>query len=184
MALSPPAPRKHMHTRTIACEGFRRDDGLWDIEARIVDTKTYAYTEFERGERAIGQPVHDMQVRLTLDDTMTVHGIEVSMNSHPYQDCLQAAPNYQRLVGKRIGPGWRKAVSEAVGGESGCTHVRELLMPMATVAFQTMGGWVSKAQPVRPVTKPYFLGGCKAWALDGKQVEALYPEFHVGNDPR
>src|SRR6185503_19700597 len=45
MSLSAPAPRRHLHTRSITCEGFARDDGLWDIEARIVDTKTYRVEE-------------------------------------------------------------------------------------------------------------------------------------------
>ena len=34
MPLKPAAKRKHLHTRHITCEGFMRDDGLWDIEAR------------------------------------------------------------------------------------------------------------------------------------------------------
>ena len=39
------------------------------------------------------------------------------------------------------GGGWRRAVNEAVGGTKGCTHLKELLMPAATVAFQTLSSW-------------------------------------------
>ena len=67
MKLSPPAPRQHVHTRRIVCEGFRREDGLWDIEAAIVDTKTFAYREPIRGPRLPGDNVHHMIVRLTID---------------------------------------------------------------------------------------------------------------------
>ena len=35
MPLSPPVGRQHLHTRRITCQGFYRDDGLWDIEGRI-----------------------------------------------------------------------------------------------------------------------------------------------------
>jgi hypothetical protein len=87
MPLSEPAPRRHLHTRKITCEGFARDDGLWDIEARIVDTKTYSVDEPFRGLREPGMPVHDMQLRLTLDRDMVVRDIEVTTNESPYDIC-------------------------------------------------------------------------------------------------
>jgi len=187
MALPAAAPRKPLHTRSIVCDGFLRDDGDFDIEARILDTKAYAYTEPFRGRRMPGEPVHDMLVRLTVTADMTVRAIEVDMPQTPYGTCQGARAAFQGLVGARIGPGWRKAVNEAVGGVSGCTHVRELLFPMATVAFQTIGGWSSDEaqaasksqgeQPVRRSGKPYFLDGCISWASDGEIVAQLHPEY-------
>ena len=185
MPLPPPAPRKHLHTRSIHCEGFQRDDELWDIEARIVDTKTYAYDEPIRGHRNPGDEVHHMAVRLTLDEQMTVRDIAVDMPSTPYPACQGAAPSFKGLIGRRIGPGWRRAVNECVGGTLGCTHVRELLLPMATVAYQTMVGWkddsetASVSAPSAGEGRPYFLDGCKAWASDGDVVVQLYPQFAV-----
>ncbi|HVC12202.1 MAG TPA: DUF2889 domain-containing protein, partial [Burkholderiales bacterium] len=146
MSLSSPAPRQHLHTRTIRCEGFQRDDGLFDIEAHIIDTKTYAVDEPYRGRREAGQHMHDMQLRLTVDRQMTVRDIEVATNEAPYDPCFTVAPAYKALVGAKIGGGWRRAVNEAVGGTRGCTHLRELLMPAATVAFQTIGGWPRPGQ--------------------------------------
>lgn len=183
MSLSEPVARRPLHTRTIVCEGFQRDDGLFDIEARILDTKSYRYTEPYRGEREPGSSVHDMWVRLTLDETMVVRAIEVSMPATPYPTCQGARPQFQQLVGATVGGGWRKAVQEAVGSVRGCTHVRELLFPMATVAFQTIGGWRSKSddgprvQPMQRAGRPYFIDGCTAWAADGEVVARLYPEF-------
>ena len=173
MSLSAPAPRRHLHDRKISCEGYERDDGLYDIEARIVDTKTYEVTEPFRGLREAGMHVHDMQLRLTLDRTMTVRGIEVTTQHAPYDVCPTVAPGYQALIGKKIGGGWRKAVTEAVGRTKGCTHITELLMPAATVAFQTMGSFKSGPDP--SAAKPYFIDGCKAWASDSPVVERLFP---------
>ena len=185
MALPTPAPRRHLHTRTIHCEGFQRDDGLWDIEARIVDTKTHKTVEPYRGERAAGAHVHDMVLRLTLDREMVVKDIEVSTDAAPYQPCFSVAPAYKGLIGAKIGGGWRKAVNETVGGTKGCTHLKELLMPAATVAYQTMGSWPTDADAkgqAKPVAlhgqgakRPYFIDGCKAWAADGEVVAKLYP---------
>jgi len=174
MPLSAPVSRKHLHTRTIRCEGFERDDGLYDIEAQIVDQKTYAVDEPIRGHRPAGSPVHDMQLRLTLDKTMKVRAIEVTTNSAPYDICPSVTPGYQKLVGARIGGGWRKAVTEAVGRTKGCTHISELLMPAATVAFQTMGNWKQEIG-AKEAAKPGFIDGCKAWASDGPVVQKLFP---------
>ena len=189
MSLSTPAPRRHLHTRTIACEGYERGDGLFDIEARIVDTKTYAVEEPYRGRREPGMRVHDMQLRLTLDREMTVRDIEVATNDAPYDPCFTVAPAYKRLVGARMGGGWRRAVNDAVGGTKGCTHLRELLMPAATVAYQTMGSWpkagkvATEARPDGERKKPYFIDACKAWAADGPVVQRLFP-LHYRATPR
>ena len=188
MSLPAPAPRRHLHTRTILCEGFGRDDGLFDIEARIVDTKTYAIEEPYRGMRQPGEAVHDMQVRLTVDRGMVVREVEVSTNHAPYGPCYTVAPAYQGLVGAKIGAGWRRAVQTAVGGTNGCTHLRELLMPAATVAFQTIGSWpkageTPKVPPEGETRKPYFLDGCKAWAADSEVVQRLYP-LHYRSIPK
>ena len=43
MPLTTPAGRRLMHTRSIECRGYEREDGLWDIEAHLVDTKTYTH---------------------------------------------------------------------------------------------------------------------------------------------
>lgn len=183
MSLSPAAPRRKFHTRSIVCDGYQRDDGLWDIEARIVDSKSYAYTEPMRGRREAGDHVHNMAVRLTLDEQLLVHAIEVEMPATPYGTCQTAMPAYQALVGKRIGLGWRRAVNEAVGGTRGCTHVRELLFPMATVAFQTISGWAddetgdSDGSAHKGTTRPYFLDGCKGWASDGEVVARFFPLY-------
>src|SRR5258706_4361292 len=178
MPLPAPATRRHLHTRTIKCEGYEREDGLFDIEAQIVDQKTYAWEDPARGHREPGAHVHDMQVRLTLDRAMTVRGIEVTTNHSPYDVCPSVAPGYQALVGAKIGAGWRKAVAEAVGRTKGCTHITELLMPMATVAFQTMGSWKQTEDAASAATsgqKPHFIDGCKAWAADGPVVKKLLP---------
>ena len=33
--------RRLMHTRSIECQGFLRDDGLWEVEAWLRDTKPF-----------------------------------------------------------------------------------------------------------------------------------------------
>ncbi len=135
MPLPPPAAqRKHIHTRRIACEVYEREDGLWDVEANMIDTKTY---DTERGKA--GQPLHNMWVRLTLTDDMVIQGIDSSMDAYPQEVCPMAVHPMRELVGVKIGAGWQGEVRKRIGGALGCTHLRELLAPMATTAMQGMG---------------------------------------------
>lgn len=41
MPLPNSTPRKKMHHRRIDCESYLRDDGLWDVEAQMRDTRIY-----------------------------------------------------------------------------------------------------------------------------------------------
>jgi len=109
MPLSPPQPREHIHTRDITCTGYRREDGLWDIEGHLTDTKTYAFSNAERGDVPPGVPVHEMWIRLTVTDRLEIKEVEAATDYSPYILCRDVTPNFQRLVGLRIGPGLRAA---------------------------------------------------------------------------
>ena len=52
MPLLPPVPRDELHLRRIELRGYRRADGLYDVEARMVDTKTHELT-LEGGRKNI-----------------------------------------------------------------------------------------------------------------------------------
>src|SRR5258708_39717240 len=136
MPLSAPAARERLHTRQIECQGYQRTDGLWDIEAHMTDRKSYSCPSDERGEVTAGTPIHDMWVRVILDDDFHIRAIEAVTDASPYQLCPTITPNFQRLVGLRIGPGFNTRVRERLGGTEGCTHLVELMGPLATTAFQ------------------------------------------------
>ncbi|PIW30647.1 MAG: hypothetical protein COW30_01745 [Rhodospirillales bacterium CG15_BIG_FIL_POST_REV_8_21_14_020_66_15] len=179
MALSKPAPRKHIHTRDIKCMGFERDDGLWDIEGRLTDTKTYSFENHDRGGIAAGEPIHDMLIRLTLTGDMVVEAAEAYTESSPFSLCGEVTDAFSRLVGLKIGPGWRKAVEEVMGGVHGCTHLRDLLMgPIAVTAFQTIYPARKKRGNPGPGKKSPLIDSCYAFRSSGPVVKARWPEFY------
>ncbi|MGH6969928.1 MAG: DUF2889 domain-containing protein, partial [Stellaceae bacterium] len=112
MPLLPASPRQHIHTRHVDCRGYRRDDGLWDIEGHLVDTKTYAFDSDYRGRVEAGIPVHDMWVRLTVDDELIVRRVEAVTDQSPFPVCPAIAPNFARLEGLSIRPGFLSKVRE------------------------------------------------------------------------
>lgn len=200
MPLSPPVERELVHDRTVVCRGWRRTDGLWDIEGHLVDTKTYGFPNEYRGFIAPGHPIHDMWLRLTIDGDMTVVAVDAVTDSGPFPICPDITPNFQRLVGLSIGGGWRRAVRERLGGVEGCTHLVELLGPMATTAYQTIFGERSRQRreaeargetppPETPGRKPALLNSCHAFAETSPVVSRIWPDWHrpataAGGDER
>lgn len=204
MPLSPPAPRAHLHARTVACNGFVREDGQWEVEGRIVDLRSYAFDNEWRGRVEPGTPLHEMWARLTLDDDFTITAIEVATDHSPFAICPGALPNFQRLVGTRIGPGFGRAVREAVGGTKGCTHIVDMLSQIATVALQTKVPAHARALRDRMITgkaedaeaagahspwadlevpegrRPPVLDTCHTWASDSEVVRHMLPKFYTG----
>jgi hypothetical protein len=184
MPLSAPPPREHIHTRQIECKGYRRDDGLWDIEGHLTDVKTYGFDSEFRGEVAPGMPIHDMWLRLTVDDGLEIRGVEAVTDAGPYRICPEITPNYQRLVGLKIRPGFNGKVKELLGGIEGCTHLVELLGPLATTAFQTIFPWKNRYAPATverpPGKRPRLLETCHAFAADGEITKRLWPDFYTG----
>jgi hypothetical protein len=190
MPLSPAAQREHIHTRTIDCRGYRRADGLWDIEGHLTDTKTYGFSNHFRGELPPGTPVHDMWLRLTVDDKLVIHAVEAATEASPYAVCPAVTPNFQRLKGLRIYPGFQKQVRDLLGGTEGCTHLVDMLVPVATTAYQTVFPYrmreyerrlaASGKPPERPTRKPKLVDSCHAFASAGEVVKLYWPEFYTG----
>lgn len=184
-ATEPNAPEKRrlMHHRSVECLGYLRDDGLWEVEARLVDTKPFARHDRRHGLREPGDPVHDIRLRLAVDDRLTIHEAGTTMQATPYPSCVDVEGILQRLVGERIGKGWRETVRRKIGKLETCTHLSELLGPAVTTLFQTMSngkdpeGRDSVDNQRDTKEPPFFVGGCYSWRTDGPVVAELFPQF-------
>lgn len=201
MPLTPPQPREAIHTRAIEINGYRRADGLYDIEAHLTDTKTFGQTNYDRGYIPAGEPIHDMWLRLTIDDTMHVVDVDAVSDKTPYVMCPAAAPNFSRLIGLRIKAGFLRDATHLVGGSLGCTHLRELLQQMATTAFQTINPAKVRQEmraegadeapgsdkvDLRITDKmggpPKILNTCLAYADTGPLVRRRWPALYKGQE--
>lgn len=181
MTLPPPAERVLAHTRTTRFHGYERNDGLWDIEAEMIDNKPFAFDLSKDRQLQADEPVHHMCIRVTIDNQLVIHDIATSMQAYPHAPCISADQHMRKMVGCVMGKGWRKSIDTHLGGIAGCTHMRELLYNMATVAFQTLAPKAlayyrdAPANPKRP--PPPHLGGCMTWDFKGPTVQALYPVY-------
>lgn len=188
MPLSEPVARSARHHRRITCDGYRRDDGLWDIEAHLVDTKPFDLPNRDRGGRIpAGEPLHEMWLRATVDDGLVIRAVEAVTDAGPFAICPRITDNFRRLEGERIGPGWNRRVRQLLGGVTGCTHLVELLTPLATTAFQTIYGDRYGSGPGREDGKrggditAKLIGSCHALAPDSEVVRDFWPAHYKVN---
>lgn len=198
MPLSQPAERELIHLRDITLHGYHRRDGRFDIEAHVRDTKTLSFDNIDRGGSIEpGEPLHDMWLRLTIDEDMTIVGCEAVTEHGPFTICRDGAQHFGRLVGLTLKPGFLREANARVGGIDGCTHLRELLAQVATTAFQTL--WpvrIRRAEERRrqlaeqghsPAEialdgSPVLLNTCYAYADTREAVKRRWPHLYRGQD--
>jgi hypothetical protein len=123
-----------------------------------------------------------MWIRLTIDDNFKIHDVEAVTDASPFAICPDITPNFAVLKGLTIGKGWRRAVAERLGGVHGCTHLVELLGPLATAAFQTIFPMRERETEGRSAGgRPVLLNTCHAFRSDSPVVKMRWPEFYTGS---
>jgi hypothetical protein len=174
--------RTPLHTRSIRLDGYARADGLFDVEARLTDVKHYRLLNWPGGELAPGEPMHDMVVTMTVDLDGVIRAFEARAQASPHRVCATGAAHFERLVGLSITQGFLRRAAERIGGVEGCTHIRELLQQMATVAFQSLREARQKRYAAQPDTRPALIDSCIAWSAAGEWVKLRFPSFYTGAD--
>jgi Protein of unknown function (DUF2889) len=179
-----PITREELHHRRIDMRGYRRSDGLYEVEATVVDRKTQAFEPLMGGKQvAVGEPLHDMGVAIVFDTQMQVHEVRTFTLSAPYDICPEGGRALQSLVGLRMTAGWNKEVRDRLGGSKSCTHLRELLGPLATTAFQTTSALRrSQPTPVDARGRPLKIDSCYAYGAERELVRMHWPQFHRSAD--
>ena len=129
--------REEIHHRQIDLRFYNRSDGLYEVVGQLLDTKSLPFRrQLATEDTQAGDPLHDIRVTLVIDADMRVIDATADMVRTPFDICPGAAGALQTIKGLTIGNGWNKAVREKLGGALSCTHIVELLGPMATTAFQ------------------------------------------------
>jgi hypothetical protein len=172
----PEVERELRHTRRIRYEGYKRADGLWDIEAHLTDIKNQDYP-LKTGVRRAGQPVHSMWLRITIDRSLNIVDALASSDAVPYPGgCEEIAPAYRQLVGLNLSLQFGKKAKELLGGVRGCTHLTEMLAGLPTAAIQSFAGEMKEEQD--DGSKPFQLDQCHALQTSGETVRRWYPKWY------
>ena len=181
MPLSPPVPRALRHTRAIQVEAFKRDDGLWDLDARITDVKVNDVT-LASGVRPGGTYLHDLSLRITIDLELNIVDAEAASDAVPYPGyCDIIGPAYKQLVGLSLMKGFRLGLKERLAGVLGCTHLTELAQVLPTAAIQAYANDVIKTRDGADDDllphRPFQIDKCHGLRADGPAVAMYYPRW-------
>jgi len=120
-----------------------------DLEAELTDVKEKDFA-LAVGIRKVGEPVHAMQLRLTIDEGLNVIDAAARSEWVPYPGhCDSFGDAYRQLVGLNLLRGFRHAVQQRLGGTQGCTHLTELAGVLPTAAIQAFAGEVYRPRDAR-----------------------------------
>lgn len=179
--------RKEIHLRNIELRAFERDDGLFEVVGRLIDQKPHELRlPIPHGPRPVpaNVPMHDVTVRVMFDEEMLVREVDAATTAAPYDVCFGAPATVAAMKGLTLSAGWVSEVRKRLGGAQGCTHMAEVLIAIATVAYQalTVHRW---NQPERTDAngRPLKLESCYAYGLDREVVMKRYPRFYTGEQP-
>lgn len=180
MSLPPAAPTRQLkHRRQIDVQVFARDDGLWEVDATLVDTKT-RIAQMSDGPRAPGVPIHDMLLRLVVTRGLDIVAAGSDTRAMPYPGvCSEHGDAYQRLVGLNLLNNFHREVRARLGGVKACTHLTELAQVLPTAVVQGFAGEVIDTRGTADgATQPFQLDRCHALRTDGPAVREFYPRWY------
>jgi hypothetical protein len=171
--------RQLKHRRTLDVQVYARGNGLWEVDATLVDVKTRTANMVD-APRPAGTPIHDMLLRLVVDERFNI--LEAGSESRwvPYTGhCGEHGDAYAKLVGLNLLRDFRREAYARVGGTRGCTHITELAQTLPTAVVQAFAGDVLDTRGRDPSAgQPFQLDRCHALKTDGEVVRLHYPRWH------
>ena len=173
------ATRQLRHRRQIDVQVFARDDGLWEVDARLTDVKTRD-AHLAGNLRPAGVPIHDMLLRLLVNRELDIVAAGAASMQVPYPgECDAHGDAYARLAGLNLLRGFRQALRERVGGVLGCTHITELAQVLPTAVVQALAGEVIDTRGDGDgAERPFQIDRCHALRSDGAAVRTHYPRWY------
>lgn len=180
MALPTAAPKRQLkHRRRFDVQIYSRGNGQWEVDARITDVRTRE-TRLASGSLPAGMPIHDMLLRLVVNQSLDILEAGSQTSAMPYTGlCDKHGDAYARLVGLNLMRGFRAALRERVGGALGCTHITELAQVLPTAVIQAFAGEVIDTKGEHEgADKPFQIDRCHALRSDGAAVREHYPRWY------
>lgn len=176
--MSNPIREQLLHTRQVCCRGYRLSDGNWEIEGQMCDLKNFPMANQDRGGMiAVGEPLHDLALSVVIDSSLRVLRVRARTDASPFSQCAAITGAFRALEGLTLTPGFNRQAKDLLGGVKGCTHLLELLGPIATTAYQTL--WQSEHgyNGNDPAVSDFLINSCYALAEDGEVVQSLADEL-------
>lgn len=171
--------RELTHRRSIEVQVFSCGHGRWEVDAHLTDVRTRD-AHMATGLLRAGAPIHDMLLRLVVDERFNIVEAGAQSAAVPYPGACDAFGDaYGRLAGLNLLKGFRQAVKERLGGVLGCTHLTELTQVLPTAVVQAFAGEVIDTRGDSDASaQPFQIDRCRALRADGVAVKTFYPRWY------
>ena len=180
MSLPPAAPQRQLkHRRKIDVQVYSRGNGLWEVDAVLTDTKTRD-VQMATGLRPAGTPIHDMLLRLVVNEQLDILEAGSDTRWMPYPGiCNKHGDVYGQLVGLNLLQSFHKAVRQKLGGVRGCTHITEMAQVLPTAVVQAFAGDVIDTRGLADgAEQPFQIDRCHALRSSGEVVRQFHPRWY------
>ena len=180
MSLPPAAPQRQLkHRRQIDVQVYSRGNGLWEVDAVLTDTKTRD-VPMATGLRPAGTPIHDMLLRLVVNERLDILEAGSDTRWMPYPGiCNKHGDVYGQLVGLNLLQSFHKAVRQKLGGVRGCTHITEMAQVLPTAVVQAFAGDVIDTRGLADdASQPFQIDRCHALRSSGEVVRQFHPRWY------
>jgi hypothetical protein len=174
---------KKIHTRDIKIATYAYDEAHIIVEGELNDNRIIANFG-HTGELYPPGNIHHMFIRLLIEiESIRIVQVEIEMPGIPHHECPETIPNFAKLEGMRIAPGFTSKVRNLIGGPKGCAHLSGLLMAMASAAIQ--GLWTYRAKDrkrdknIDEIASDYLVNTCWVWRQNGPMVDRLSKEDKI-----
>ncbi len=135
------------------------------------------FTKRENGEILITTGLvdcfHDIVMTIVVDcDTMVIKDIDVNFAKAPRPDCANVKDRLSQLVGTPISRGLTKKLFHVLGGNKGCSNLRNMLLCALPIAlnFQVAAGIEDHTELLDGIHEQ-FVGTCIGYAEPPKSID-------------
>jgi hypothetical protein len=163
--------RRKIHTRNIQISAYETDTENLVVEG-VLEDKFLISHYHESGEKHSPDKIHHMVVRMLIGTaSFIIEDIETEMPVIPHQDCGETSKSLDKIKGIKIAPGFTEKVKNMLGGINSCSHLKTLVLAIASAAIQ--GLWVYRNKELKTEgntpdsLNSYLIDTCWAWRKDG-----------------
>jgi len=171
---------RKIHSRNIQVSTYETDTEDLIVEGILKDDLLIPHYD-SYGENRPPNTVHHMVVRMLIGTaSFQIDDIEVEMPVFPHKGCDETAKSLDRIKGMKIAPGFTDKVKNMLGGTQSCSHLKTLVLSMASAAVQ--GFWVHRTKDrgspgkTPDLMNRYVVDTCRVWRKDGPLAQRRMEE--------
>jgi len=153
-----------------------------EVVVRCTDIPNRGY----RVEGELKDDLHHLKVDMVIDffNGEIIEAHAEALNT-PFPICKEGMKSIKKLIGAKIGPGFSRAVKQALINSEGCFHLEELIMNAVSAGLQATArqipDWISKEDYAHhwKSWEKLYLGRCIHYSQPeaAETLERVHPEI-------